>query len=518
MADNVTFAAGNNSTPPDGFIASTDDCGASGHAQRVKLSYSADGVATHVPADADGLLVNLGANNDVTVTGSVTANAGTNLNTSALALESGGNLAAAVTALQLLDNAVAGSEFQVDIVAALPAGTNNIGDVDVLSVVPGTAATSLGKAVDSAAGGTDTGVALLVVRDDSLATLTPADGDYTHLRVNSTGALHVTGAGGGTQYVEDVAHVTADTGTMALVVRQDANTSLVDTDGDYAPLQVNSTGSLKTTVTSGSITVANEVDTNVLSVIPGTGATNLGKAEDGAHTTGDVGVMALAVRQNTQSDFGADGDYVPLSVADDGGVRVSSTNTAAASPIAVRISDGSAFPTPGSDYTHDAALTVATTAGPALIARASTAAPTAVSVDDAVLLWATLNGALAVAPVASIAGGATGGKLVSAASTNATNIKNAAGKLLMLTASNVNADERYLKVYNTAGAPTVGTDTPVFTFIIPGNAAGAGTNIPIPSTGINFSTGISIALTVEATDAGTTGVAANEIVVNYAYI
>ena len=40
----------------------------------------------------DGLLVNLGANNDVTVTGSVTANAGTNLNTSALCLEAG-NLA-----------------------------------------------------------------------------------------------------------------------------------------------------------------------------------------------------------------------------------------------------------------------------------------------------------------------------------------------------------------------------------------------------------------------------------------
>ena len=40
------------------------------------------------------LTVDLGANNDVTVTsGSVTANAGTNLNTSALALEAGGNLA-----------------------------------------------------------------------------------------------------------------------------------------------------------------------------------------------------------------------------------------------------------------------------------------------------------------------------------------------------------------------------------------------------------------------------------------
>jgi hypothetical protein len=119
----------------------------------------------------------------LTVDGSVTANAGTNLNTSALALEAGGNLAAiaasasvmddwdesdrakvnpivgqagvaagagavgvtvqrvtlasddpAVAALQILDNVVSGSEAQVDVVAALPAGNNNIGDVDVASV------------------------------------------------------------------------------------------------------------------------------------------------------------------------------------------------------------------------------------------------------------------------------------------------------------------------------------------------------------------------------------------------
>jgi hypothetical protein len=36
-----------------------------------KLAYSADGDSTHVPADASGLLVNLGANNDVTVTNTV---------------------------------------------------------------------------------------------------------------------------------------------------------------------------------------------------------------------------------------------------------------------------------------------------------------------------------------------------------------------------------------------------------------------------------------------------------------
>lgn len=74
---------------------------------------------------SDGLLVNLGSNNDVTVnSGTVTANAGTNLNTSALALESGGNLAT-------LAGIVSGSEAQVDVVAALPAGTNVIGDVGI---------------------------------------------------------------------------------------------------------------------------------------------------------------------------------------------------------------------------------------------------------------------------------------------------------------------------------------------------------------------------------------------------
>jgi len=83
---------------------------------------------------------------------------------------------------------------------ALPAGTNaigklaansgvDIGDVDVLSIVPGTAATNLGKAVDSVAGATDTGVMALAVRDDALATLTPVDGDYTQLRVTSQGRL-----------------------------------------------------------------------------------------------------------------------------------------------------------------------------------------------------------------------------------------------------------------------------------------------------------------------------------------
>lgn len=46
-------------------------------------------------------------------------------------------------------------------------------------------------------------------------------------------------------------------------------------------------------------------------IVPGTGATNLGKAEDAVHTSGDVGIMALGVRKDTAVALAADGDYMP---------------------------------------------------------------------------------------------------------------------------------------------------------------------------------------------------------------
>ena len=79
--------------------------------------------------------------------------------------------------------------FAVQSTLAASDGTD-IGDVDVTSVVPGVAATSLGKAIQSAQGGTDTGVAALVVRNDVLADLSGADGDYAPLQVDKSGALY----------------------------------------------------------------------------------------------------------------------------------------------------------------------------------------------------------------------------------------------------------------------------------------------------------------------------------------
>jgi hypothetical protein len=190
----------------------------------------------------------VGSANPMPVSGTVTANAGTDLNTSALALETGGNLAT-------IAGAVSGSEMQVDIVAPLPAGTAtigklaansgvDIGDVDILSVVPGTGATNLGKAIDTAAGAIDTGIAALAVRDDALTTLTPIEGDYVPLRVNSTGALHVTGGGGGTEYTVNEAAPANPVGTASLMERDDTLSTLGEVEADWTNMRANARGAL----------------------------------------------------------------------------------------------------------------------------------------------------------------------------------------------------------------------------------------------------------------------------------
>ena len=194
-------------------------------------------------------------------------------------------LTAIETDADTIAGAVSGTEMQVDVVAALPAGTNSIGtvvlgtgsavfgklaansgvdigdvtlnagtaeigklaagtasigsvtlnansgvdigDVDITSVVPGVGATNLGKAIQSAQGTTDTGVPALVVRNDTLADLSGADGDYAPLQVNASGALYTALAAGtasigtvvlgaGTAEIGKLAAGTASIGTVIL--------------------------------------------------------------------------------------------------------------------------------------------------------------------------------------------------------------------------------------------------------------------------------------------------------------
>ena len=67
----------------------------------------------------------------------------------------------------------------------------DIGDVDVKSIIPGTGATNLGKAIDTAVGSTDTGVLALAKHKEDLVHLTTADGDTDVPTLDSLGQLHV---------------------------------------------------------------------------------------------------------------------------------------------------------------------------------------------------------------------------------------------------------------------------------------------------------------------------------------
>jgi len=109
----------------------------------------------------------------------------------------------------------------------------------------------------------------------------------------------------------------------------------------------------------------------------------------------------------------------------------------------------------------------------------------------------------------------TSSAINSAASTNATSVKNAAGNIFSITASNTNAAARFVKLYNKASAPTVGTDVPVLTIPIPANSA---VNLEFGTPGWRFATGIALAITAGAADSDTAAVAANEVKVLTAYI
>jgi len=297
-AATVTVDLGANN---DVTVTGTVDLGATDNAVLDSIDTAVNGT----------LAVDLGANNDVTVTGTVDLGATDNA-----------VLDSIVTNTTGLAGCVSGSELQVDIVSGGTGSTqyaedsvHSSGDtgtmilgvrqdtqadfgadgdyvpasIDANGAIRVNAINADGTSnIDTAAGATDAGAVMLAIRDDALTTLTPVDGDYVGLRVNSTGSLHVTGAGGGTQYnISDVVGGT-DTVTMAGVVRDDALTTLTEADGDVSILRVNSTGALHVTGGGG----GTEYTQDAAATDPATAATTLIVRDD-----------ALSTQETTDGDW-----------------------------------------------------------------------------------------------------------------------------------------------------------------------------------------------------------------------
>lgn len=174
----------------------------------------------------------------------------------------------------LLAGAVSGTEVQVDVVAPLPAGTNNIGDVDVLSLPSIPAGTNnIGDvdilsiaAGDNNIGNVDivtmpgTGVedapetaggTLLMsgtVRRDTAASSAGTTGDNATLNTDSLGRLWISGAA-----VEDAAETAGGILLMAGSVRRDTAASSAGTTGDNATINTDSVGALWTRDTASQV-------------------------------------------------------------------------------------------------------------------------------------------------------------------------------------------------------------------------------------------------------------------------
>ena len=260
--------------------------------------------------------------------------------------------------------------------AAVPAGTNNIGDVDIASLPnegQQTMANSISVAVASNQSAIPVSGTVSVTEpvsvDDNGGSLTVDAPLATpvHVRVSDgTDVNTVTAAGelnvlASAQPGVDIGDVTVNNaaGAAAVNIQDGGNTITVDgavTLGAAIPAGNNNIG-----------------DVDVASVVPGTGATNLGKAEDAPFTTGDVGVPAWAVRNDATTTTAEDGDYAALQLnfdllktqaqiyyANAGGARTD-VNDSAARALSVKNYQPTATRTQVADSATDVSLLAANT-------------------------------------------------------------------------------------------------------------------------------------------------------------
>jgi hypothetical protein len=200
-----------------------------------------------------------------------------------------------------------------------------------------------------------------------------------------------------------------------------------------------------------------------------------------------------------------------------------SATSANSSPVVIA-SDQAAVPVSGTFYQATQPVSLASLPSLATgsnvigsISNTSFAATqaTAANLNATVVGTVTANAGTGTMTV-TVVSGATGGDstyhLVSAATTNATNIKASAGKVTGWYIYNSNASARKVAFHNTAGTPTAGASIHS-AIVIPGLAAA---NVSFPD-GIDFSTGIAITTVTDLTDAGTTAVALNDLIINIYY-
>ena len=311
--------------------------------------------------------------------------------------------------------------------------------------------------------------------------------------------------GGAFVKAEDTPSADGDLGVVILAQRRDSDTTATSTDGDYAPLKMDEAGRLKVATQPEAIAAKiGNITANAQTI-----SVNVERASNITISMVATSLVGhnISFEYSNNSTNGTDGNWYVVQV-----VRSNANTVETASGVLA------ATPTYGWEASVNAykwfrvRATAHTSGTAAYILQPGSYATEPIPAAQAtgtqpVSGTVTANQGTLVTPTAN--------NINSAATTNATSVKASAGTVYSITVSNTAASPRYVKLYNKASAPTVGTDVPVLTIPVP---AGGAVNIPFGATGHRFATGIALAITANAADSDTTAVGASEVKVATAYI
>jgi hypothetical protein len=257
---------------------------------------------------ADGVLVNLGSNNDVTDGGgtlTVDAPVGTPV------------------FVRLSDGSAAISTLPVSLASVPSHAVTNVGTFAVQATLAA-GATAIAKAEDVASADADVGVPALAVRKATPANTSGTDGDYEFLQM-SAGRLWVDPSGV-TLTVGSHAVTIASGGVASGAVASGAVATGAFASGSIASGAVASgavasgafaSGSVASgAIASGAVASGAFASGSIVAGAVAAGASSFVKLEDVASADADAGVPAMAVRKATPANTsGTDGDYEMLQMS-----------------------------------------------------------------------------------------------------------------------------------------------------------------------------------------------------------
>ena len=299
-----------------------------------------------------------------------------------------------------------------------------------------------------------------------------------------------------------------DPGVLLLAKRRDSDSTSVSADGDYTTLNMDEAGRLKVSTQPGTTAAVTANITANAQTVPI-------KVERASNLTISMVATTLSGHNATfeysnNSTNGTDGNWYGVQVVRSNANTVETTTGAlAATPVYGWEASVNAYKWFRVRATAHTSGTAAYILQPGSYA---TEPIPAIQVTGTQPVSGTVTATVTAGTVNPVVP-ATPYFLNSAATTNGALILTGTSNVSSFYATNEGATAAYIKLYNKATAPTVGTDVPEMTIPVPAAVIGVPgvATIPIGFHGFRFALGLGIAITRNAVHTDTTAIGAGEV-------